>query len=132
MTEPQLEILFGDLTVAKAILWITAAVALVFLLVKLWPALTKFVSTVNALSDLPTKLAKIDTIETKIDGIESQVQDIHHETHFNSGTSIKDATVRIEQKVDGLQKLMEDADAELAERVEDIETTLNPRRSSHD
>lgn len=127
MSEEQLTRLFGDLTVVQLIVWVIAAVALLVLVVKLWPVITKFVATVNALSDLPEKLPKIDRIEKKLVTIESQVKDIHHETHFNSGTSIKDATVRIEEKVDGLQKLMEDGDAELAERVDDLETTLNPK-----
>lgn len=141
--EEQLTRLFGDLTVVQLILWLFSAAALIFMVWKLWPVITKFVATVNALSDLPTKLKTIDTIESKIvgieskvAGIESQVQDIHHETHFNSGTSIKDATVRIEEKVDGLQKLMEDADAELAERDDELEgrlghleNTFNPKEN---
>ena len=126
MTEDQLRALMGDLSAVQLVLWVLAAIALVIFVVKLWPLVTKFVATVNALADLPAKLETINTIETKVVGIEAQVKEIHHETHFNSGTSIKDATVRIEQKVDGLQELMESADSEIAERVDDLENTLNP------
>lgn len=119
MTEDQLRALVGDISAVQLVLWILALIALVLFVVKMWPLVTKFVATVNALADLPAKLAKIDTIET-------HVKEIHHETHFNSGTSIKDATVRIEEKVDGLQALMEAGDTELAERVDDLENTMNP------
>lgn len=128
MSGDELARIFGDLTVVQLILWVVALGTLAFVVVKLWPVIKKFVATVDALSDLPAKLPKIDRIEKKVAAIETKVQDIHHETHLNSGTSIKDATIRIEQKVDGLQKLMEDGDAELSERVDDLEHTLNQKK----
>lgn len=121
MTEDQLRALMGDLSAVQLVLWIVALIAVVLFVVKMWPLVTKFVATVNALADLPAQLSKIDTIE-------SQVKEIHHETHFNSGGSIKDATVRIERKVDELQDLMESGDSQLSERVEDLESTLNTRK----
>lgn len=119
MSEDQLRALVGDLSAVQLVLWVLAIIALALFLVKVWPLVTKFVATVNALADLPAKLAKIDSIE-------AQVKDIHHETHFNSGTSIKDATVRIETKLEGLQILMESRDDEISERVDDLENTMNP------
>ncbi|RZT66724.1 hypothetical protein EV139_0851 [Leucobacter luti] len=122
--------LLGDLSAVQLGFWALAVIALAFFGVKMWPWLNRFVATVNALADLPAKLSTISDIEQKVVRIESQVKDIHHETHFNSGTSIKDATVRIENKVDALQTLMETGDAALNERVEDIENTLQPPKEN--
>jgi len=127
MSEDQLTRLFGDLTVVQLILGLVSASALIFFIVKLWPAIVKFVATVNALSDLPAKLALVD--------------EIHHEVRPNTGTSMNDAMRRTEArvialeaqvaeqsgKIDGLQVLMESGDSELAERVDDLENTLTPK-----
>lgn len=126
MTESSLTTLFGDLTVVQAIVWFTAAAALIALVVKLWPVIKKFVATVDALADLPGKLALVD--------------EIHHEVRPNTGSSLNDAVRRVEaeqhrqakqlkeqsEAIAGLQSLMEDGDAELSERVGDIEKTINP------
>lgn len=120
MSEDQLVLMFGDLTIVQAVMWCSSAAALLFALYKLWPIVVKFVETVNALSDLPAKLEKIDSIDT-------QVQDIHHETHFNSGTSIKDAMLRVENKVDELHAAMVAGDSALTDRVDELEGTLNAK-----
>lgn len=135
MTEQQLTLLFGDLTVVQLVLWIIAACALALLVWKLWPIVVKFVETVNALGDLPGKLALLD--------------EIHHEVRPNTGTSLNDAIRRVEQRqvaqdkilaehtqmlgeqgerLTGLQALMEDADAELSERVNDLEDTITKEK----
>lgn len=128
MTDDQLRTLMGDLSAVQLVLWVLAAIAVIVFIVKMWPLISRFVATVNALADLPAKLETINAIEAKLVKIESQVQEIHHETHFNSGTSIKDATVRIEDKVDAMQELMESGDADLGARVDDIENTINPKK----
>lgn len=128
MTGGELNTLLGDLSAVQFVLWVLAFIALAVFVVKMWPLISRFVATVNALADLPAKLDAVTEIETKLDRIERQVQEIHHETHFNSGTSIKDATVRIESAVDAMQELMEFGDAVLASRVDDIENTINPKK----
>ncbi|QYM76181.1 hypothetical protein [Leucobacter luti] len=130
MSEDQLRALLGDLSAVQLGLWAFAFMAIAFFVVKMWPWLNRFVATVNALADLPSKLGTIAGIEQKVVRIEAQVKDIHHETHFNSGTSIKDATVRIENKVDAMQSLMENGDADLDTRVRTIERAMNFERNT--
>ncbi|UOR02051.1 hypothetical protein MUN77_01585 [Leucobacter allii] len=131
MTEEQLAVLFGDATLAQAVIWLAAASALVGVAVKFrwWERLKRFIATVDALAVLPQKLKLLD--------------EIHHEVRPNTGTSLNDAVRRIESKtkalelqvaeqsgkIDGLQVLMESADEELADRVGDLEDTLNPKEN---
>lgn len=135
MTEEQLATLFGDVTLVQAVLWVIAAVALVVLVVKVWPLVRRFVATIDALADLPAKMRLLD--------------EIHHEVRPNTGTSLNDAVRRVEaeqqrqavqldqqsikleettEKLTGLQELMETGDDELSERVTDIENTINPAK----
>ena len=135
MSEETLTRLFNSETAVQAILWLAALSVLLGFVVKLWPVVSKFVATVNALSDLPEKLRLLD--------------EVHHEVRPNTGTSLNDSVRRTERRVaeidsrlgrvegqmdaqseqiDGLQSLMESADAEIAERVDDLENTVNPRR----
>lgn len=130
MTPDQAELLTDADMYARLILWVAAAASFMFLIIRLWPIVVKFVNTVNALNDLPTKLALLD--------------DIHHEVRPNTGTSMNDAIRRTEarvqtlearlteqsEKIDGLQELMEAGDTELAERVNDLENTLTPRKGT--
>lgn len=128
MSEDQLRALMGDLSAVQLVLWGLAFLALIVFVAKMWPLISRFVTTVDALADLPSKLETVTTIESRLVRIERQVQDIHHETHFNSGTSIKDATVRIEDKVDAMQELMVSGDAALSSRVEYLEDTMQPKK----
>ncbi|MBO1805829.1 hypothetical protein [Leucobacter ruminantium] len=135
MTEDQLARLLGDLTAVQLVLLVGAVVALIILIVKVWPLVRRFVATIDALADLPAKMRLLD--------------EIHHEVRPNTGTSMNDALRRVEaeqirqaeeladqsakldtqsEQIAGLQKLMEDGDSELSERVTDIEQTLNPRK----
>ena len=82
MTEEQVTLLFGDVTFAQVLLWLFAAAALLWLAVRAWPWLVRFVTLVNALGDLPAKLALVD--------------EIHHEVKPNTGTSLNDAVRRVE------------------------------------
>lgn len=58
-------------------------------LAKLWPAISKFVHTVDIIVSLPTNLAEI---HAKLDRVE-------HEVMTNSGSSLKDAVKRIEERL---------------------------------
>lgn len=130
MTEDSLTVLFGDLTVVQAGIWCAALMALLVFVVKAWPKIRAFFATIDALTVLPAKLKLLD--------------EIHHEVKPNTGTSLNDAVRRVEaeqqrqaaalqgqsEKLDGLHNLMESADAELAERVDGLEDTLNVRKES--
>jgi hypothetical protein len=73
--------------------WVIAVSIVLFgffaMLGKAWNSIVKFVKVVDILIDLPDKL---QAIEDKIQGIE-------HEVTTNSGTSIKDAIKRIEERL---------------------------------
>ncbi len=58
-------------------------------LAKVWPAISKFVHTVDIIVSLPTNLAEI---HEKLDRVE-------HEVMTNSGSSLKDAVRRIEDRL---------------------------------
>ena len=137
MTEEQLSRLLGDLTAVQLVLLVGTVVALIILIVKVWPLVRRFVATIDALADLPAKMRLLD--------------EIHHEVRPNTGTSMNDALRRVaaeqirqaeeladqsakldtqSEQIAGLQKLMEDGDSELSERVTDIEQTLNPRKEN--
>lgn len=106
-----------------------------------WRFVTRFVSTVNDLAELPTELAEMKTFrqETKLTlaqqnvtlakqnttlaSQDQKIAEIHHETHFNNGSSIKDATVRIETGVAGLYTKIEALEKEDADLRRDFEDT---------
>jgi hypothetical protein len=73
-----------------------------------WRVVSTFVKTINALADLPGELEKqaqfrADT-ERTLAGQDKQIADIHHEVHYNNGSSVKDAIRRVEQKLDEKEK----------------------------
>lgn len=128
MTEDSLKTLFGDLTVVQFGVWLAALILLLVVIVRAWPKIRAFFETIDALTVLPAKLKLLD--------------EIHHEVMPNTGTSLNDAVRRVEaeqklqsaklvcqsEKLDGLHSLMESADAELSERVDGLEDTLNVRK----
>ena len=73
-----------------------------------WRLVSTFVKTINALSDLPDELEKqakfrVDT-EATLTAQNEQIADIHHEVHYNNGSSVKDAIRRVELKLDEKEK----------------------------
>ncbi len=56
---------------------------------KAWGSLVKFIKVVDVLIDLPDKL----------EAIEKKLENVEHEVTTNSGTSIKDAVRRIEERL---------------------------------
>lgn len=89
---PNWEVLFGDLRAAQVAVWIVAVVLVVGLVVKLWPFVKNAVAIVDALLALPAMSKQVSSMKAQIDSI-------HHETHTNKGTSIKDAVKRVEETV---------------------------------
>ena len=104
MTREQLETLFGNITVVQCIAWLIAAGVLIALVAKLWPKLKRFVATVDALSDLPEKIALID--------------EIHHEVRPNTGTSLNDSVRRTEAKVTFLEAQIGQTAGQLEEHLQ--------------
>lgn len=80
--------ILGDMTAAQLVLWVVAILLVGGAIVKGWPLIRDSVKIADALLKLPD-LAK-------------RVEDIHHETHKNNGTSIKDAVERVEESLEGI------------------------------
>lgn len=95
---------------------LVAIIIALVLIMKVWPTLSALVKITDSIKALP------EFMETTT----RKVQDIHHETHYNNGSSIKDSSKRTER---ALETVMEKIDAlaasddELRARVHD---TLTP------
>lgn len=79
------EVLGWVLGIAGAVTAITGAI---FAVVKLWPLLVVAVQVADAMRHLPA--------------LNVQVAEIHHEVHYNNGSSVKDAVRRVETGVTAL------------------------------
>jgi hypothetical protein len=106
-----------DLTWMQDIsLWQLALVGIFLILIgrllfRFWPWLRRLVALVDALTKLPEFITKT----TKA------IDEIHHEVHYNNGSSVKDAVARVEEGVAGLYaevKNLDRADAEIREELE--------------
>jgi len=62
-------------------------IAIIALLVKAWPAISRAVHIIDIINELP---ARLDTIEDRIKRVEQEVK-------TNGGSSIKDAVKRMEE-----------------------------------
>lgn len=131
-----LEQFLGDVTLLQALAWVAIASALIAAVVKLWPVLRKAVKLTDSLADLPDFMEQTKT----------QLAEIHHEVHYNNGSSVKDAqrrteeaVARVEEGVSGLHEKFEEHLVDAAERdrrIRSIEDTQphprsgvpNPRR----
>lgn len=117
MSPDQLALLFGDMTIVQGVLIVLAVVALITLLVKAWPKIRAGVRLIDLLGDLPKRLESID----------DKLAEVHHETHRNDGSSLKDAVGRIEveqqRQADMLIAALT-ADDQITERLDNIEDTF--------
>lgn len=86
---------------------VAALAAVVGLLRKAWPLLTKLVATMNNLEELPGFMER--TSATLADQ-DRKIAEIHHETHDNSGSSLKDAGARTERNLTALTKTVKGID----------------------
>jgi hypothetical protein len=70
-------------------------------LVKAWPFITSVVKTVEIISSLPEKFKYVhETLGVLQQGLKA----VEHEVKTNGGSSIKDAVMRIEKRLDTLSK----------------------------
>lgn len=126
-----LEDLLADTTALQLVFWLVAIGSLIAAVVKLWPALSQFVTIMNAVTGLPDYISRADE---RTERLEAKVDGIYHETHKNDGSSVKDAVDRIEVGVAGLHVKVEElaaSDEELRaadeQLREDLEATQPPR-----
>lgn len=87
MTGQEFNTLVNDYGWAVAVLLVI--VTFFTMIGKAWKSIVKFVKVVDILIDLPTKLQ----------AIEDKLEKVEHEVTTNSGTSIKDAVRRIEERL---------------------------------
>lgn len=107
----------GSVNAWQTIVTISVAIIALFIitrmLMKFWPWLGKVMVLFDALGKLP----KFMTITTE------QLDQVHHETHQNDGSSLKDAVNRIEMGVKGLYQRADAADLADAALRKEIEDT---------
>lgn len=77
------------ISAADVLIWLTFIGLVITFIIKTWPFLSRFTDIINSLIVLPELRDKVDAI--------------HHETHNNDGSSIKDSVDRIEKHL-GIKK----------------------------
>lgn len=75
---------------------VAALLGLLALVRKVWPILTRFVNTINSLADLPQFMV---TTAATLAYQDEKIAEIHHEVHYNNGSSVKDSQARTEADV---------------------------------
>lgn len=68
-------------------------------LVKAWPFIANVVKTVEIITSLPDKF---QYVHDKLECLEQGLKAVEHEVKTNGGSSIKDAVIRIEKRLDSL------------------------------
>ena len=91
---------FGNASVAQVLIWLTAIIAFIVLLVKVFPVFRKFVHTMDALGDLPGALEKLDQIQDELK--------VLSELRPNHGGSIRDHITKISKQTDSTQKALKE------------------------
>ena len=91
-----------DTSLIAVVAWVVIAVVVLLFIWKIWPLISKAVRAIDALGSLEKHMAETTTKLKDIDGrfskVEEKILEVHHETHKNDGSSIKDAVTRIEKK----------------------------------
>jgi len=89
-----------DTSLVAVIAWVVIAVVVILFIWRVWPLISKAVRAIDALGGLADHMevtnAAIAVLTTDFGKMKSSVDEIHHETHKNDGSSIKDAVKRIE------------------------------------
>lgn len=120
------------ITVFDVVFIITVIVSAVLFVRKGWPwlkamirAMGNFIQIVDSVQELPEFIKQskdADKLAIKaFDEMSSKIDSIHHEVNFNNGSSVKDATVRIEQ---GLAA-MGDIDTKTLRAVNTLDASMN-------
>lgn len=84
-----------DTSLIAVIAWLVIGVIVILFLWKIWPLISKAVRSIDALGTLEQHMIKTNA---KLKEMDTRLAEIHHETHKNDGSSIKDAVTRIENK----------------------------------
>lgn len=84
-----------DTSLIAVVAWLAIAVIVILFLWKIWPLISKAVRSIDALGTLEQHMLET---KAKLREMDDRLGEIHHETHKNDGSSIKDAVTRIEKK----------------------------------
>ena len=101
-------------------------------LIRFWPWLKKVIRFFDALAELPVFM--VDTNKTMAEQ-NVKLADIHHEVHYNNGTSVKDAMDRVELGVKGIYHRLdglEDSVEELHETDEKLSDQIEEQTQPHE
>lgn len=112
---------WNSISVAQAVVWVLGGFAVLTFVVKAWPFIRNTFRILDALVRLPEIIGKVDDMT-------AQVAEIHHEVHYNNGSSVKDAVRRVEEGVQGLYLRADASDLADQRLREELERT-NPRTS---
>ena len=89
-----------DTSLVAVIAWVVIAVVVILFIWKIWPLISAAVRAIDSLGGLANHMegtnATIATLTTDFGKMQNSIDEIHHETHKNDGSSIKDAVKRIE------------------------------------
>lgn len=110
---------WNSISVAQAVVWVLGGFAVLTFVVKAWPFIRNTFRILDALVQLPDVIRKVDDMT-------AQVAEIHHEVHYNNGSSVKDAVRRVEEGVQGLYLRADASDLADQRLREELERT-NPR-----
>ena len=113
---------------------IVALYVIARLLMRFWPWLRKVMELTAAIAQLPDFIERTDlTLRSQ----DAALKSIYHETHINSGSTLKDSLGRVEEGVAGLHlKVAEltaadEAQAAIVEALrEDLENTKPGRQAT--
>lgn len=100
-----IDAILADTSALAFLFWVIALIALIALIVKLWPAVSQFVKTVNAFVGLP---AFMERAEANHRELSAKVDSIHHEVNYNNGGSVKDSQARTEAAVERIEKSIDE------------------------
>jgi VanZ family protein len=108
----------------QIIMWAGIGVTVVLFFWKGWPwlrrsatAVVNFATIVDSVQDLPKFIKRTDdTLEQQ----NKQIADIHHEVHYNNGSSVKDGVQRVETGLAGLHVEVATIASELAQAKETL------------
>jgi hypothetical protein len=120
----------GAVNVWQSVATISALIAGLYVLtrflIRFWPWLKKVIAFFDALAQLPVFM--VDTNKTMAEQ-NAKLADIHHEVHYNNGTSVKDSMERVElgvkgiyHRLDGLEESVEvlhETDEKLSDQIEE-------------
>jgi len=101
-------------------------------LIRFWPWLKKVIAFFDALAQLPVFM--VDTNKTMAEQ-NVKLADIHHEVHYNNGTSVKDSMERVELGVKGIYHRLdglEDSVEELHETDEKLSDQIEEQTQPHE